>query len=573
MSDAVSSTQLHSLYSYLMVNRYANVSGWLRNYDAFTADVKKVRAELISGADLRADSTYVGTMWEKKTPCWHAFADSLLRTDNDVSSKGQSVLSKENFERFLADPDFVEILCALIKSPDEHCFSALQAAWQARCDDLGANRNQLLVNRVLAACTFDVCSTVSVEYLNVVYAWLAKRGMLGADGDRHDGWYARNVHLMRQLTLAFSSLPHDERPDALHLSVFVWQLYEYITNPFSLKKQVIKYGSPGTGKTYSAQEDTKWQFTLWKDEFGGVGRYSYATCSETVQFHPSFGYEDFMEGLRPRLGSDGKAHLLLTNGVFKRLCIRAGAWERDLYALPDNGPALAARWESLAIQDIVPYAAELPGEHWQFLLSYPDKKRRLAEAVPPFFIIIDEINRAELSRVLGELMYCLEYRGTAGAISTQYSGLNDSNTGMLKVGDGFKFFVPHNVYLIGTMNTVDRSVESFDLALRRRFRWEHVEPDLRVLRHELREHNPQWIALADNLGMLNKEISCTAALGKDYQIGQAYVMNLRYPRALGVSQVRTRVWDDSIQPLLEEYLRGLGGSEATLGKFRTAFGL
>ncbi|MFH4238343.1 AAA family ATPase, partial [Acinetobacter baumannii] len=86
--------------------------------------------------------------------------------------------------------------------------------------------------------------------------------------------------------------------------------------------------------------------------------------------------------------------------------------------------------------------------------------------IPPFFFIIDEINRAELSRVFGELMYCLEYRGVKGSVKTQYANLNTKKTGILELGQTYQFFIPTNIYLIGTMNTIDRSVESFDFALR-----------------------------------------------------------------------------------------------------------
>ena len=84
-------------------------------------------------------------------------------------------------------------------------------------------------------------------------------------------------------------------------------------------------------------------------------------------------------------------------------------------------------------------------------------------------------------------MYCFEYRGTKeGMIKTQYANLNTDKTGMLKIyKDDYRFFIPTNVYLIGTMNTIDRSVESFDLALRRRFRWQEEMPNIGILTNHL----------------------------------------------------------------------------------------
>lgn len=204
----------------------------------------------------------------------------------------------------------------------------------------------------------------------------------------------------------------------------------------------------------------------------------------------------------------------------------------------------------------------------------------IADLVPPFFFLIDEINRAELSRVLGELMICLEYRGVGGSITTQYSALNTSETGMLRLENGYRFFVPHNVFVIGTMNTIDRSVESFDLALRRRFRWEQVVPDIQLLRYHLSEQDRKsevsgrsWVKLADDLKKLNEQIHKEELLGPDYEIGHAYLMNLGYDASLRHTEVRENVWEDSIRPLLEEYLRGSGRADKLIPEFERAFGL
>jgi 5-methylcytosine-specific restriction protein B len=202
------------------------------------------------------------------------------------------------------------------------------------------------------------------------------------------------------------------------------------------------------------------------------------------------------------------------------------------------------------------------------------------DAVPPYFFIIDEINRAELSRVLGELMFSLEYRGVKGAISTQYSTLNTKVTGMILIADAWKFFIPHNLFLIGTMNTIDRSVESFDLALRRRFRWERINPDISTLRYHLRQRDSEtgvpsrpWEGLADDLDRLNRQIRTTDLLGEDYEVGHAYLMNLSYPQNLTRSDVREKVWEDSIRPLMEEYLRGSGQSETLIPALQKSFGI
>lgn len=144
---------------------------------------------------------------------------------------------------------------------------------------------------------------------------------------------------------------------------------------------------------------------------------------------------------------------------------------------------------------------------------------------------------------------------------------------MLQTDQGYLFFIPSNIYLIGTMNTIDRSVESFDFALRRRFRWEEVAPDTRLLRYHLNQFCKTWVPLADNLERLNTQIGKEPLLGHDYQIGHAYLMNLKYATSLTVAEVRERVWDDCIRPLLQEYLRGTGKEAELIGSFGKAFGV
>ena len=356
--------------------------------------------------------------------------------------------------------------------------------------------------------------------------------------------------------------------DEYWISMFVWEMYLNISNPFSLKKQIVKYGSPGTGKTYTAKQNTQLLFAIWKDEFAYSKDFNFSNHIEIVQFHPSYTYEDFMEGLRPKLDANNQVQLVLQNGIFKDFCIKAGKWECDIA----QSSLKNKEWNELTIKDVIEIKSELIGEHWEYIFEIEDKSKKIADAVPPFFFIIDEINRAELSRVFGELMYCLEYRGIDGAIKTQYTNLNDDKTGMIKRAGNYQFFIPNNVYLIGTMNTIDRSVESFDFALRRRFRWEEIMPDSTLLRYHLIKHNKKWVKLAENLENLNAKIEKEPLLGRDFQIGHAYLWNLHYPKELTVSEVRNTVWDDSIAPLLQEYLRGTG-REDLIVKFAKSFGI
>ena len=545
-------SRLKNLYKYLIENRKHEVKGWHDAYREFYGQVGQIRERIKSGEGLSQTD--------------EAFLKQLLyEKSNGIASRGQSVLSNENFQAFVKNKDFISALEQFILTPNKENFRKFDDAWSAQ----GKSNNPVLVNRVAAACTLEVSTTVDSGKFNQVFSWLIREGIIPAYPTEEDqDWYSKNIFLLKIIKDEFSDELRDNKTDEFYLSQFVWVLYENLSNPFSLKKQIVKYGAPGTGKTYQARQQTSLLFDIWKEEFAPNSALTHASQIELVQFHPSFSYEDFMEGLRPVLDGNGTAQLTLQNGVFKEFCRNAGQWEIDVCGL-----GLDRDWELITIDELRPHREKLSGDHWQYIFEISDSSKLVSDAVPPFFFIIDEVNRAELSRVFGELMYCLEYRGIKGGVKTQYANLNNEGTGMLQTDQGYLFFIPTNIYLIGTMNTIDRSVESFDFALRRRFRWEEVTPDTGLLRYHLNQFCKTWVPLADNLERLNTQIAKEPLLGHDYQIGHAYLMNLKYATSLTVAEVRERVWDDCIRPLLQEYLRGTGKEAELIGSFGKAFGV
>ncbi|ARX09958.1 AAA domain-containing protein [Proteus mirabilis] len=545
-------SRLKNLYKYLIENRKHEVNGWHKAYRDFYSQVAQIRERITSGEGLSQND--------------EAFLKQLIyEKSNGIASRGQSVLSNDNFQSFIKNKNFISALEKFILIPNSENFTIFSDTWSNQ----GKSNNPVLVNRVAAACTLEVSTTVDSGKFNQVFNWLIREGIIPVyPTEENQSWFAKNIFLLKSIKSEFDNELREGKTDEFYLSQFVWVLYENLSNPFSLKKQIIKYGAPGTGKTYQARLQTSLMFDIWKEEFTSNSRLTHASQIELVQFHPSFSYEDFMEGLRPVLGSDGNSQLRLQNGVFKEFCRSAGKWEIDVYGL-----GLAQKWESLTIKELLPFREKLSGEHWRDVFEISDTSKLVSEAVPPFFFIIDEVNRAELSRVFGELMYCLEYRGTRGCVKTQYANLNNEHTGMLKDAKGYLFFIPTNIYLIGTMNTIDRSVESFDFALRRRFRWEEVVPDMALLKYHLNQFCKAWLPLVDNLERLNELIAKEPLLGNDYQIGHAYLMDLKYATSLTVSEVRERVWDDCIRPLLQEYLRGTGKETELISSFGKAFGV
>lgn len=213
-----------------------------------------------------------------------------------------------------------------------------------------------------------------------------------------------------------------------------------------------------------------------------------------VQFHPSYDYTDFVEGLRP-IKEDGSKEIGFErkNGIFKGLCAEAK--------------------------------------------KNPKKK---------YVLIIDEINRGEISKIFGELFFSIDpgYRGEDGIVKTQYQNL-------VKESDEFYegFYVPKNIYIIGTMNDIDRSVESMDFAFRRRFAFKEIKAD-------------DMIAMLDDLDWkddaikrmqaINARIEKIDGLSRVYHIGPAYFLKLKnYDGDFDL------LWENHLEGLLLEYMRGM----------------
>jgi 5-methylcytosine-specific restriction enzyme B len=226
------------------------------------------------------------------------------------------------------------------------------------------------------------------------------------------------------------------------------------------KKQAILYGPPGTGKTFVAEH-------LARHLVGGGDGFV-----ELVQFHPSYAYEDFIQGIRPE-------------------------------ALEGGGLAYPIR----------------PGRFLDFCQSARNKKGTCV-------LIIDEINRANLSRVFGELMYLLEYREKQVSLATGAQ----------------PFSIPENVHILGTMNTADRSIALVDHALRRRFAFLRLGPSYETLRrfHEAPGNDVE--ALIDLLREVNEAIG-----DPHYEVGITFFLDRDLPDHL------EDIWRMEIVPYLEEY--------------------
>ena len=172
---------------------------------------------------------------------------------------------------------------------------------------------------------------------------------------------------------------------------------------------------------------------------------------------------------------------------------------------------------------------------------------------------MDTLPSERKREIFGELFFAIDpgYRGKAGEISTQYANLH--------ADPDEKFYIPENVYIIGTMNDIDRSVDSFDFAMRRRFRFVELRADERLEMLALLEDEDLEAEAIRRMAALNKEIANVEDLNENYQIGASYFLKLK-------TLTFDQLWTDYLQPLLQEYVQGMYDEEGLMSRFAKAYG-
>lgn len=301
---------------------------------------------------------------------------------------------------------------------------------------------------------------------------------------------------------------------------------------------VIYHGAPGTGKTYTTLQTVK---LLCQ---GDNSRYKYC------QFHPSYSYQDFIEGIKPIGIVGSNVNLEVVNGIFKQFCIDVKDKNETFYeGFKKNNKGNAPK-----IDDY-----------------------------PHYYFIVDEINRGDLSRIFGETFSLLEpdyrdrdfsnpndgYKKSENLIVTPLSNVIEKTSNKeglaYKIIDGKVYFgIPFNIHFIGLMNDVDKSIDTFDLALRRRFKWVVKECDYDVIQDSLLDKITNTDEVADykkSCETLNKFITKPEGLGlsKNYQLGQSYFMkiiSMLSSRSKTITATaRKSVFENYIETTLREYAR------------------
>lgn len=360
-------------------------------------------------------------------------------------------------------------------SHDETSSLRRQVAWRQEPianDDLPAPMPRLLEEQ---GSVVDL-----TDGLSIISAWFESVPVGDAADDQEPATSPQPavVPQLREATADFAAKLHVQRDDI-----------QEVIRLLQTRQQIVFYGPPGTGKTYLAGKIARF---LAGEEHGDHVK--------TVQFHPSYAYEDFFEGYRPAKFDGDKVGFNLEPGPLRRIAAEAS----------------------------------LDGNR--------DK---------PYFLIIDEMNRGNLAKIFGELYFLLEYRDQG--INLQY---NPHQT----------FVLPPNLFIIGTMNTSDRSIAMVDAAIRRRFAFVELHPQEGLISGMLErflETTGQPALRAELLNALNSEIGTTK---RDLMIGPSYFMKDHAVTEQGLAEI----WKYELLPLLEEQYFGQMSREKIHEKFGLA---
>lgn len=366
----------------------------------------------------------------------------------------------------------------------------------------------------------ELCTIVDDSAVKSLIKLLNEAGYISYDKEiltlsqEKGGWLVRSALICRLFKRIWEEIK-DETKGVNEWETFPWNCLQFLSNKQIIEllennHNIILTGAPGTGKTFSAQQIAEY--------FAGKEHV------KKIQFHPSYDYTDFVEGMRP-IESNSFAR---ADGSFKRFCKCAIL-----------GLSVDVSSNELAKRERIFNETDEPSK-------------------TPYVFIIDEINRGEVSKIFGEVFFCIEesHRGKEETMDTQYQNLVPEDDLFFK-----GFYVPENVYIIGTMNDIDRSVENMDFAFRRRFAFIEINASSNMLNYINIDDSKVIEDLKKQMDALNNKIIAPQyGLSTAYQIGGAYFLKFeKYYSAYNndLKKAYKTLWDNHLKGTLFEYFRVL----------------
>ena len=574
-----SSEKLLALYDELITSRNRsqknrdNVSFQERyhSYKKFMDTVKERADKIKIGQSLNYDDD-------------QDFLDHLFILNNPISTTGSTPISHDSLKRILKRDDFIKLVESMMLVPSEITWKNLRQEGKKIFKSESFYDQPLRFNRICAASTIDLAPIPTESNLNKLIKYLESQKILDFSGVEKN-WFAQNAYLIKKVSEVFKKKIQDvhDFTDEYWLNLFVWTLYAEkvaidnvditLNNSKQGEKKLnnqlnrILFGAAGTGKTYNTinhalsildpeilethleRKDLKDRF----DELKHQGRIKFVT------FHQSFSYEDFVEGIRAESDGQGNLKYKVEAGVFKELCEQASgrfqqdntidnAIEKFLEDIAESplvlktqknkkftvnylGNGLTIQCQPLSSESNATYYANidqikslLSGEVVEKIYSRSYIKaiaeylkpqidfKSVINPSQPYVLIIDEINRGNISRIFGELITLIEDSKREGADEALSVTLPYSKK---------EFFVPKNVYIIGTMNSSDRSLTGLDIALRRRFTFIEMPPKPELLNNI----EVEGLNIGDLLEVMNQRIE--VLLDRDHCLGHANFMSFK----------------------------------------------
>lgn len=581
--------------------------------------------------------------WDKTV-----FFEFFERSNNQcVSSLKQGYFTKEEQQTIKSNwSELAPLLKIIAQNQDNPQWETYQQV-KKLIRSLTVQDRRAATNRLIASLQPKLlCTIVNKNHLWELFDKLKRYSSEILPDFIEDDWFinSHNICCLFQKVL--------QPQNAMDIITFPWEVLEHLRyvqekqidmNTYidakkalvEINKNLIFTGAPGTGKTYLAKQIAKSIIGVETDEeLEKTGQFAF------VQFHPSYDYTDFVEGLRPTKPDDnGNIGFELKNGIFKSFCtnalmnfldsrkskedillekvfekkyndlldaiqneeinripLKTNGKHAEIYGVSDNGNIVfrktdgspssncisISRLKLLAnkyrtknslynLTNINQSIREIIGGcnatwYWATLSYIYDKFGDLSlnnsdgEEIKQkkYVFIIDEINRGEISKIFGELFFSIDpgYRGEKGIVQTQYQNMITDKTDPFYNG----FYVPENVYIIGTMNDIDRSVESMDFAMRRRFAWEEIKANENTgMLDELQEMKKEVVEVMERLNdaIWNEKFNTgIEGLNAAYHIGGSYFSKLKLYLDEDKETAYQHLWNNHLKGILFEYLRG-----------------